>query len=101
MSSRGTPVALRTCAMTTPTVPGFWSSRRLLARRMSAAAPDTLAAYWTLSPAQLLERLGSGDNGLSPEDAAARLRTGGPNRIRSRQALSRVRTLAGQVRSPL
>jgi Mg2+-importing ATPase len=71
-------------------------------RRTSRWIPSPgLEAYWTLPKAILFDRLCSRDSGLSAEEATARLRAGGPNRIRSRQELSRVRTLAAQIRSPL
>ncbi len=87
-----------------PMLPGFWFSRRLTApgsidRR--GAAREGRAAYWSIDGTTLLGALQSTADGLSAADAAARLGTFGPNALRERRALSRLRTLGHQLRSPL
>ncbi|HXZ52587.1 MAG TPA: magnesium-translocating P-type ATPase [Burkholderiales bacterium] len=57
--------------------------------------------YWQLPAAELLARLGSGPQGLSDAEAAARLARHGPNVLREERALSALRVLAAQFRSPL
>jgi P-type Mg2+ transporter len=67
----------------------------------SADAAATPAAYWSLAPEELFRQLRSGRDGLTSTDAGARLRACGPNAIQEYQRLSRLRTLGGQLRSPL
>ena len=57
--------------------------------------------YWTISPEQVLQQLQSRPEGLTADEVAIRMRWYGPNRVRSRQTLSRARVLAGQLKSPL
>jgi len=65
-----------------------------------AEAPE-IERYWQLPAAELLARLGSGPQGLTEAEAAARLRRHGRNVLREERALSALRVLAGQFRSPL
>ena len=58
-------------------------------------------AYWSLDIAELFNRLRSGHDGLSADEAATRLRQYGPNELRERQSLSRLRVFWNQLRSPL
>jgi P-type Mg2+ transporter len=58
-------------------------------------------AYWSLDIAELFSRLRSGRDGLSAAEADARLRQYGPNELRERQSLSRLRIFWNQLRSPL
>ncbi|HEY6547928.1 MAG TPA: cation-transporting P-type ATPase, partial [Vicinamibacteria bacterium] len=57
--------------------------------------------YWALTALELAGRLGSSADGLSQAEALARLRTFGPNRLRSGPAHTRLRVLLAQLRSPL
>ena len=57
--------------------------------------------YWQLPAAELSARLGSGPQGLAGEEAAARLERDGANLLREERALSALRMLAAQFRSPL
>jgi Mg2+-importing ATPase len=82
-----------------PMLPGFWASRRVLVT--TAREPDPLAAFWSLSAADLTQRLGSSAEGLSSAEAAERLRRGGPNRLRRLRGVSRLGVLLDQLRSPL
>jgi Mg2+-importing ATPase len=60
-----------------------------------------LNAYWSSDAIELGRRLGSGPAGLSSADADARLRRHGRNVLDARPALSRLRVLQNQLRSPL
>jgi P-type Mg2+ transporter len=62
---------------------------------------DELRSYWSVPLDRLLERLGSRPSGLTSAEAAFRLRRFGPNRIRHQAAVSRLRVLASQFKSPL
>jgi Mg2+-importing ATPase len=84
-----------------PMLPGWWVSRRLLARRERAARPPGLEAYWSLPDGEVARLVESGPQGLSSAQAAERLRTFGPNEIREQRPLSRLRVLWSQLRSPL
>ncbi len=72
------------------------------ATRDSSAALSSLGLIEAarLPPAEVLVRLGSGEPGLSSEEAAARLRAYGPNAIRSHGARP-LSILARQLRNPL
>ncbi len=83
-----------------PMLPGYWSSRRALGQQ-PRVAPAGPSAYWSLPPEELWRQLRSSRDGLSSEDAGARLRANGPNAIREHRRRSRLRTLGGQLRSPL
>jgi Mg2+-importing ATPase len=65
-----------------------------------AAAPD-LSAYWTEDAGDLLRALGSGSGGLSDDEAARRLAVVGPNALAPETAVSSLRVLVDQFRSPL
>ena len=66
-----------------------------------AAVPDTTTAYWTIGPERVLQQLQSRPEGLTAAEVAVRTRIYGPNRVRSRQTLSRARVFLGQLKSPL
>ena len=59
-----------------------------------------LATAATLTGDEVLQRLGSGDSGLSSTEAADRLRTDGPNIVRTRR-ITALGVLWGQLRNPL
>jgi magnesium-transporting ATPase (P-type) len=59
-----------------------------------------LAEAAVLSPEEVLARLGSGQAGLSSEDAAERLRTFGPNALGTHRVRATV-VLLRQVRNPI
>lgn len=59
------------------------------------------AAYWSMQPHVLGRALGTGFDGLSSAEAAARLKQYGPNSLRESRRLSRTRVLLDQLRSPL
>jgi Mg2+-importing ATPase len=84
-----------------PMLPGLWFSRSVVARHAAERALASIESYWALEPAALLERLGSGADGLAPAEAAARLRAYGRNELSQAQRLSRLRVVWNQVRSPL
>src|SRR5262249_20720048 len=65
------------------------------------AEPAQPVVYWALEPAELARRLGSGREGLSSAEAAARLHTFGRNELHKQRGLSRLRVLWNQLRSPL
>src|SRR5436190_9026764 len=58
-------------------------------------------AYWAQPPARIAAALGTGLEGLTSDEAARRLARVGPNELHPRRALSRLRVLWRQVRSPL
>jgi len=58
-------------------------------------------AYWTLARETLTDRLQSGPDGLSQAEAETRLRSAGPNQLRSRSSFSRARAIASELRNPL
>lgn len=58
-------------------------------------------SYWALEAAELYRRLGSGPQGLSSQAAEARLQQHGRNELLEEQALSRLRVMWNQLRSPL
>jgi len=66
-----------------------------------ARVPDTTTAYWTIGPERVLQQLPSRPEGLTADEVANRTRIYGPNRVRSRQTLSRARVFVGQLKSPL
>ena len=60
-----------------------------------------LNQYWTLDAQSILRELSSSTAGLTPEEAASRLRGFGRNELRESVTLSRTQILWGQLRSPL
>ena len=66
----------------------------------AAVSPLTAAAAAALSVTDVLDRLGSGPGGLPEDEAQRRLRTAGPNAVRSHRARA-LPVLARQLRSPL
>ena len=68
---------------------------------MREADPPRIERYWQLLPEEALARLGSGRQGLSAAEAAARLERHGPNVLWQERAVSALRVLAAQFRSPL
>jgi len=64
-------------------------------------AQATPAAYWSLTPEQLLSALHASRNGLQPSDAEKRLKQYGLNTIRTQQQATALGLLLRQFRSPL
>ena len=75
--------------------------RRATSRKAGAAYQSPPSAYWALDQAEVIRRLDSSPAGLSPAEAAKRLRDIGPNELRERRQLSRLNVLGRQLRSPL
>ena len=67
----------------------------------AAGAACDLTHYWALRAEDVADALGSSGQGLSTLEAAARLRTYGPNRLRSHEVASFLQTLVNQIKSPL
>ncbi|MFN8063027.1 MAG: magnesium-translocating P-type ATPase [Vicinamibacterales bacterium] len=67
----------------------------------TTSSPSFTAPYWSLDAPELARQLGVGLDGLTPDDAAARLRRFGPNQLRERHRLSRLGVLLSQLRNPL
>ena len=57
-------------------------------------------AYWSRSAEDVARGIGSDAGGLAPEEAARRLMTFGPNVLAPERALSSLRLLYEQVKSP-
>jgi Mg2+-importing ATPase len=85
----------------TPVVPGHWSWRRAVFADGQSKEGQRSTAYWSRDATELASMLGSGPEGLSRSDAAARLDRYGPNELRERSTLSRLGVLGSQLRSPL
>ena len=66
-----------------------------------SAPPPPVDAYWSQPVEALAKGLASGLEGLSREEAEARLRSYGPNRLQQGIAHTRLRVLIAQLRSPL
>jgi len=64
-------------------------------------AQETPAAYWSLSPEEILSALHASKNGLQPADAERRLKQYGLNTIRAQQKATAFRLLLSQFKSPL
>jgi len=75
--------------------------RRATSRKAGAAYQSPPSAYWALDQAEAIRRLDTSPAGLSPTEAAKRLRDIGPNELRERRQLSRLNVLGRQLRSPL
>ena len=58
--------------------------------------PLTPAAYWSLTPEQLLSNLHASINGLQPSDAEQRLKLYGLNAISAQQQATALRLLLSQ-----
>jgi Mg2+-importing ATPase len=99
-TSDGDPKPRHRVGFWLPMSPAYWLSRRKLAAKGLSRQSAPLR-YWTRDAAELTTRLGSGPEGLSHEEAAARLREYGPNELRERRRLSRLDVLVRQLRSPL
>jgi Mg2+-importing ATPase len=86
-----------------PLFTGGRSSRRGVAARNPPAAETEpiVPAYWALDRDDVAGRLGATLQGLSAAEAGRRLAVYGPNQIRDGRQSSRLRVLAGQLRSPL
>ncbi|HET7156725.1 MAG TPA: HAD-IC family P-type ATPase, partial [Hyphomicrobiaceae bacterium] len=84
-----------------PMLPGYWFSRRAITRRPAHISNPEYGTYWALQTVDLMRQLRSTPEGLSSADAGERLREYGPNELRERHPLSRLRVLFKQVRSPL
>ena len=59
------------------------------------------AAYWSLSPEQLLSALRATPNGLQPADAEQRLKRYGPNTIQAQRQATALGLFLNQFKSPL
>jgi len=85
-----------------PILPGWWVSRRIAASTVAATLPaGPPEAYWSADTDMLVRQLGSTQDGLSPADAAGRLREYGRNEVREHRSLTRMRVLANQLGNPL
>lgn len=62
---------------------------------------DPLQIFWSLSVEKAFEYLSSGAGGLQNDDAAARLKTYGPNLIKPRPGASTLRLFFFQFKSPV
>jgi Mg2+-importing ATPase len=69
--------------------------------RASAGPRPDPGTYWTMEPADLMRRLGTGEQGLSSAMAQERLRRFGKNEVADERPLSRTLVLWNQLRSPL
>ncbi|HET7699024.1 MAG TPA: magnesium-translocating P-type ATPase [Vicinamibacterales bacterium] len=78
----------------------FVAERAVASRERSGGEPSP-RAYWSLGADELLHRLGSSRDGLSPAEARRRLRQDGPNELGTQRRLSRLRVFLQQLRSPL
>ena len=77
------------------------AGRALSGRKASFERQPRVGAYWSLDIPELFHRFDSNENGLSSAEAIERLRRYGANELREQHALSRLRVLANQLRSPL
>jgi P-type Mg2+ transporter len=68
---------------------------------MQSEERDLDKAFWSLPPAELMTRLGTGASGLSSGEAVRRIRRYGPNAVEGRAQLSAVWLLMRQFESPL
>jgi Mg2+-importing ATPase len=79
----------------------LWISRRIAAAAACSVRQGAPDNYWSADADTLVLRLGTTQNGLSADDAAARLHEYGPNQVREHQRLTRTRVLVNQIRNPL
>ncbi|MGE5139402.1 MAG: magnesium-translocating P-type ATPase [Rudaea sp.] len=63
--------------------------------------PNTPASFWSISPEQLLEQLGTTQQGLSAEEARRRLQALGANVLHPQKRAGTVSLLIAQFNSPL
>src|SRR5437868_2257155 len=78
-----------------------WRAARA-ARVGGVLSMDTASnAYWSRPIEDVARELGSGTAGLDPEEAARRLVDVGPNALAAERALSSLRLLYEQIKSPL
>ena len=68
---------------------------------MTVADPESTEKFWQLPVAALEQRLGAGPQGLAAGEAAARLKTFGPNKLRAGPHLSLLFKVASRFRNPL
>ena len=68
---------------------------------MAVADPESTEKFWQLPVAALKQRLGAGTQGLAAGEAAARLKTFGPNKLRAGPHLSLLFKVASRFRNPL
>jgi P-type Mg2+ transporter len=73
----------------------------MLPEPSGGAAPPATAEYWSLPREALFERVGATPQGLEAARAAERLGRFGTNVLREERALTLLRLVAGQFRSPL
>jgi Mg2+-importing ATPase len=81
----------------------FWA--KLFTGKPRATRHDddrmALAAYWSITPEQLLTGLGTAPNGLSQADAERRLQQYGPNALKAGSQATALGLLLNQFKSPL
>ncbi len=66
------------------------------------ANPSILSdPYWSQPAEEVARRLASGPNGISPEEAAQRLRSYGPNLLRARKKATPLKLFLAQFNSPI
>src|SRR5262245_32845154 len=66
-----------------------------------AGSSDNRSPFWSLAAEEVLRSLKSGSQGLTSVEAAVRLRTAGPNRLRQARRISTLQLLLRQFASPL
>ncbi len=71
------------------------------ANRLPPTHPSEISAYWSLTAADVARGLGTTLEGLTSAEAVRRLEQRGANELREQRALSRMRVLWNQLRSPL
>lgn len=67
----------------------------------SKIGTDPLVSFWSLSPGESLEKLGSSSSGLSKEEAKRRLSQSGSNRLDAKNRNSGISLLVSQFKSPI
>ena len=75
--------------------------RKSTKRSEPATLSPVTDAFWQLPGEEMLRRLGSSENGLSPREAAARLLREGANRPSSKRSSGPLRILLAQFKSPI
>jgi P-type Mg2+ transporter len=79
----------------------FGSSAKTGKRKDQTAASPIPAAYWSLSPAQLLAALNGSNNGLRQAEAERRSRYYGPNTLKVQHRATALGLFLNQFKSPL